>query len=142
MQPLAAGTYKLTDAGRALGSAATPGTALATGSTAGSWSLAPTSDGYYTLTDTATGLCADVKHGTTNGMGVVEQEGAGATAETCAPTESQKWQLEPVPGGYRIVDAITQQALQAPAAGGPVVQQPRDAARGYVWRFTTIGGKK
>jgi hexosaminidase len=142
VQPLPAGTYTLTDAGRALGSAAAPAAALTTGRAEGSWQLTPTADGYYTLTDTGSGLCADVSRGTKNGMGVVEQAGAGATAETCAADESQKWQLEPVAGGYRIVDAITQQALQAPAAGGPVVQQPRDAARGDVWRLQATGGRK
>jgi len=142
VQPLPAGSYRVTDAGRTLGSAAAPGDALTTGRAKGSWRLTPTSDGYYTLTDTASGLCADVTRGGKNNMGVVEQAGAAATAETCVTgSQSQLWQLEPVAGGYRIVDAITQQALEAPAAGGAVVQQPRDTARGDVWRLSAGGAK-
>ncbi|WP_329139876.1 family 20 glycosylhydrolase [Streptomyces sp. NBC_01476] len=141
VQPLPEGTYRLSAAGRALTAAGTAGTPLATGRTAGSWHLAPTADGYYRITDSGSGRCADVSHGAMNNMHVVVEEGAAATAETCAASESQKWQLEPVPGGYRVVDAITQQTLQAPRAGGPVVQQPRDVASNDVWRITAVRGR-
>lgn len=149
VQPLPEGSYRLSDAGGALAAPAAsaagapaPGTALTTGATAGTWHLVPTSDGYYQLVDTGSGLCADMSRGTMNNMHVVEQADASATAETCvAASESQKWQLEPVAGGYRVVNAITQLTLQSPRAGGPVVQEPRDTATGDVWRFTAVKGQ-
>ncbi|MEU5092653.1 family 20 glycosylhydrolase [Streptomyces sp. NPDC021356] len=139
VQPMKAGTYRLhSAAGGTLedGASAAPGTPLhATRAGSTDWLLEPTDDGYYRLVATGSGLCADVSRGTANPMHVVEQAGAAVTAETCTGTASQKWQLEPVPGGHRLVDAITQQAL-VPAAGGAVVQQPRDVARQDVWRIT------
>ena len=141
-QPVPDGSYVLrTSAGRltAPASAAAPLVADPRATTA-SWHLVPTDDGYYHLVAAGSGLCADVSHGSTNNMGVVEQEGAQATAEVCGSTESQKWQLEPFGGGYRVVDAITQQTLDAPAVGGPVVQQPRDLAHHDVWHITAVRG--
>ncbi len=140
VQPLEAGTYRLRAAGAALGegtSPAAPGTPLtAQGATAATaWELRPTDDGYYRLVAQDSGLCADVSRGTANNMHVIEQAGAAATAETCTAAPSQRWQLEPVPGGYRLVDAITQQTLVA-GADGSVVQQPRDVARHDVWNIT------
>ena len=143
VQPLPAGTFQVRGTGGALTAPATAGSPLAIDPNApadtSTWQLQPTTDGYYHLVAAGNGLCADVSRGQMNNMRVVEQAGAAATAETCGTSESQKWQLEPVPGGYRLVDAITQQALDAtdPAA---VVQQPRDVAVHDVWRFAATGG--
>ena len=57
------------------------------------------------------------------------------TAETCSTRASQEWQLEPVPGGYRIVNAITQEA--AVVNNGSVEQQPRVVATNDVWRVAS-----
>jgi hexosaminidase len=143
VQPLPAGTFEIRGTGGALTAPAAAGSALTVDPGApadtGTWQLQPTPDGYYHLVAAGSGLCADVSRGRTNNMHVVEEAGATATAETCGTSESQKWQLEPAPGGYRLVDAITQQALDAadPAA---VVQQPRDVARHDVWQFSAAGG--
>jgi hexosaminidase len=145
-QPLKAGAYALRDtrAGGALtaaGPPAGPGSPLTAArgadTPAATWRLRPTDDGYYQLVSGDSGLCADVSRGAANAMHVVEEAGAAATAETCATTQSQKWQLEPVRGGYRVVDAITQQALDV-TGGGAVVQQPRDTARHAVWHITPV----
>ena len=142
-QPLPAGSYTVRGDGGLLTAPASAATPLAVdpgaAASANVWQLRPTDDGYYHLV-TAGGLCADVSRGQANNMHVVEQEGAAATAETCGAAESQKWQLEPVPGGYRIVDAITQQTLDTAGGAGPVVQQPRDLARHGVWHLTQTGG--
>ncbi|MBC2866928.1 family 20 glycosylhydrolase [Streptomyces mexicanus] len=142
VQPLKAGTYRLRADGGALGestSPATPGTPLtAHDSTAApTWELRPTDDGYYRLVARDSGLCADVSRGAVNNMHVVEEAGAAATAEMCTSAPSQKWQLEPVSGGYRLVDAITQQTLVT-GPDGSVVQQPRDVARHDVWNITPV----
>ncbi len=144
-QPLPAGDYRLSaTAGSGLLSVppgtTAAGTALVADPAAdpatASWQLRPTDDGYYQLALGDSGLCAEISRGPANNMHVVEQEGATATAETCGAAETQKWQLEPVAGGYRIVDAITQEALDASGADGTVVQQPRDTARADVWAVT------
>jgi hexosaminidase len=148
VQPLKGGTYQLrsTDTGGALRDGASPvvpGTPLTAkagpDTAAAAWELRPTDDGYYQLVAGDSGLCADVSRGTANNMHVVEQAGAAATAETCTTSASQKWQLEPVHGGYRVVDAITQQTLVV-GADGAVVQQPRDVARHDVWRIAQAPG--
>jgi hexosaminidase len=144
-QPLQDGTYQLRSI-PAGGPLAAPSASAAPGSPLGAereapsdaatWHLQPTDDGYYRLALTGGGLCADMARGSANAMHVVEQEGAAATVETCSNVQSQKWQLEPVPGGYRIVNAITQQALEASSSNGSVVQQPRDIARHDIWHIT------
>jgi hexosaminidase len=145
VQPVPAGSYVVRGGAGALTAPAAAGSALTAGSgqaagAATAWQLQPTDDGYYRVVAAGSGLCADVVRGQTNNMHVVEQAGAAATAETCGTAQSQKWQLEPVPGGYRIVDAITQQTLDAPDGGAAVRQQPRDLARHDVWRLTPAGG--
>jgi hexosaminidase len=134
-QPLADGTYRV---GGLDVAGASPGSALTVNSPekATTWHLQPTDDGYYRLV-LPDGRCADMDRGPTNNMHVVEAAGAAATAETCGTAQSQKWQLEPAPGGYRIVNAITQEALDA--SGSTVVQQPRDVARHDVWHITEEG---
>jgi hexosaminidase len=143
VQPLPAGTFQVRGTGGLLTAPATAGSPLTVDPQAAAdtaaWQLQPTTDGYYHLVAAGSGLCADVSRGQANNMHVVEQIGAAATVETCGTSESQKWQLEPVPGGYRVVDAITQQTLDS-AGSGPVVQQPRDAATHAVWQFSAAGG--
>jgi hexosaminidase len=133
VQPVSQGSYVVRSRGGALTSPTTAASPLTVGRTRSTWTLQPTPDGYYRLVSDATGLCADLRRGTPNRLGVVEQEGAPVTAETCSSTRpAQEWQLEPVPGGYRIVNAITQEA--ATVQDGSVAQEPRSAATNDVWR--------
>ncbi|MEV6013799.1 RICIN domain-containing protein [Streptomyces sp. NPDC051976] len=83
------------------------------------WNVIPTSDDYYRLQSSDSGRCADIRPGAanqTNPLGVVEQAGASAIAESCAGTETQKGQLEPVTGGYAIVNAAVNQQWTTPPA--------------------------
>jgi hexosaminidase len=141
--PVPAGTYTVrADDGRTLTAGSSAGSALgaARGSRGASWRLTGTDDGYYQLVDPVSGLCADVAHGVANGMKVVEEIGAAATAETCSSATSQRWQLEAVHQGYRLVDAITQQALTVRGADGAVVQRPRDEASHATWHLSPAAG--
>ncbi|MEV6012348.1 family 20 glycosylhydrolase, partial [Streptomyces sp. NPDC051976] len=139
-QPLSGGSYTITNAGGQLAETDSTGAPLTTSGTAATtWHLLPTSDGYYRLQNGDSGRCADIRPSTANQanpLGVVEQAGASATAEWCTGTETQKWQIEPVTGGYSIVNATTQEALQPAGTTQLVVQQPRDAASNDVWSFT------
>ncbi|MEW2546852.1 family 20 glycosylhydrolase [Streptomyces sp. NPDC047002] len=144
--PVADGTYTIRAAAGggplgAGGGTGAPLTAARRGGAAPVWRLTATDDGYYRLVDAASGRCADVARGAVNGMKVVEETCAAATAETCSAAASQKWQLEPVSGGYRLVDAITQQALTVRAGGGAVVQRPRDTAARGAWRLMPAGAR-
>jgi hexosaminidase len=132
VQPVPGGSYQIRDNGGALTAPSTVSSALVVRHGKETWTLQPTDDGYYRLVSGSTGLCADMRRGTPNRLGVVEQEGAAVTAETCDGGTTQEWQIEPVPGGYRIVDAITQEA--ADVQSGNVVQEPRSAAHDDVWQ--------
>lgn len=135
VQPVAAGSYVLRNDGGVLSSPAAAAGQLTVGTQRQTWTLTPTADGYYQLKSDATGLCAEVRRGTRNRLGVVEQIGAPVTAETCTTGSSsttQRWQVERVAGGFRIVNAITQEA--ADVQGGAVVQEPRTAATHDVWQ--------
>ena len=138
IQPVPGGTYTIRDTatGGVLGTSGSASGATLTATTSGTdtWKLAPTSDGYYQMVSTATGLCAQIASGTPNRLGVIEQAGAPVSAQTCDTTaQTQKWQLEPAAGGYRIVNAITQEAASAPDTA--VVQQPRDVATADTWQI-------
>jgi len=131
IQPIVAGSYVIRGSQGVLTPPATAAGKLTIAWSASTWQLQPTSDGYYRLT--ANGLCADMSRGTANRLGVIEQEGTPATAETCTGGPTQEWQLEPVHGGVRIVNAITQEALDASGPAGTVVQQPRSVATRATW---------
>jgi hexosaminidase len=47
----------------------------------------------------------------------------------------QRWELAPAPGGYRLVNAITQMALSI-ADDGRLVQYPPDQHRPATWHLT------
>lgn len=134
-QPVPAGSYVLRNEGGVLTSPEAAAGQLTVGGDRQTWTLTPTADGYYQLKSDATGLCADMRRGTRNRLGVVQQIGAPVTAETCTTGSSsttQRWQVERVHGGFRIVNAITQEA--ADVQGGAVVQEPRTAATHDVWQ--------
>ena len=135
VQPLPAGTYVVEGDDGVLASPPAAAAPLVVGADDATWRLEPTADGYYRIASTATGLCADMRRGTPNRLGVVEREGSAVTAETCDSRTTQEWQLEPVSGGFRVVNAITQEAMDASGPGATVVQQPRVVAQHATWQI-------
>ncbi|MGW3291734.1 family 20 glycosylhydrolase [Streptomyces sp. NPDC001002] len=88
-----------------------------------------TADGYATLR-TADG-CLEVRGGKLT-LNVPLQPGVEATRETCDDRNTlQRWELEPVAGGYRLVNAITQMAVSP--VDGRLVQYPVDQRPPAVW---------
>jgi hexosaminidase len=91
-----------------------------------------TADGYLTLR-TADG-CLDVRGGKLT-LNVPLQPGVAATAQVCdAANTLQRWQLEPVAGGYRLVNAITRMTLSPD--DGRLVQYPPDQLPSIVWHLS------
>lgn len=80
------------------------------------WRLRPTVDGYCQLLSTGNGFCADLTRGARNPQGVVEQEGAPVTKETCGAAETQRWQIARTRHGFRIINAITEEVASATTA--------------------------
>ncbi len=140
-QPLRHGVYRIRNAatggrlGAEAGSTASGTDLVADPAGSTTWELTPTDDGYYQVKSSTDGLCAEVKHGTPNRLGVIEQPGATLSQETCSTANTQKWQLEPDRDGYRIVNATTQQAADASGPGRTVVQEPRDVAGRATWQI-------
>ncbi|MGP4043584.1 family 20 glycosylhydrolase [Streptomyces sp. 2A115] len=92
-----------------------------------------TPDGYVTLKK-ANG-CLEVRGGKLT-LNVPLQPGVEVTQETCDATNTlQRWQLVPSPGGYRLVNAITQMAVHV-ADDGRLVQYPPDQQPPAVWTLT------
>lgn len=93
-----------------------------------------TADGYVTLR-TAEG-CLEVRGGKLT-LNVPLQPGVEAAPQACdAQSTLQRWQLEPVTGGYRLVNAITRMALSV-AGDSRLVQYPPDRHPPAVWHLTT-----
>ncbi|MFI6935742.1 family 20 glycosylhydrolase [Streptomyces sp. NPDC050287] len=113
--PVADGTYTLTTDGRSL-----------------DVEVRRTADGYVTLR-TADG-CLEVRGGKLT-LNVPLQPGAEATWQTCDATNTlQRWELEPVEGGYRLVNVITQMTVSP--NGGRLVQYPPDQHPPAVWHLS------
>lgn len=92
-----------------------------------------TADGYVTLR-TAEG-CLEVRGGRLT-LNVPLQPGTEATRQSCdAENTLQRWELQPVPGGHRLVNAITRMAV-SPADDGRLVQYPPDQRPPAVWHLT------
>ncbi|MEV0224119.1 family 20 glycosylhydrolase [Streptomyces sp. NPDC050704] len=92
-----------------------------------------TPDGYVTLK--AANGCLEVRGGKLT-LNVPLQPGVEVTQETCDATNTlQRWQLVPAPGGYRLVNAITQMAVHV-ADDGRLVQYPPDQQPPAVWTLT------
>ncbi|MFS8197696.1 family 20 glycosylhydrolase [Streptomyces sp. CWNU-52B] len=93
-----------------------------------------TPDGYATLR-TADG-CLDVRGGKLT-LNVPLQPGIEVSEQTCdAANTLQRWQLLPAPGGYRLVNAITQMAVHV-TDDGRLAQYPPDQRRPTAWQVTT-----
>ncbi|MGP4005243.1 family 20 glycosylhydrolase [Streptomyces sp. 4N124] len=91
-----------------------------------------TADGYLTLR-TADG-CLEVRGGKLT-LNVPLQPGVEATAQVCDATNTlQRWELEPVAGGYRLVNAITRMTLSPD--DGRLAQYPPDRLPSAVWHLS------
>ncbi|MCW8378753.1 family 20 glycosylhydrolase [Streptomyces justiciae] len=95
--------------------------------------LARTADGYVTLRGPSG--CLAVSGGKLT-LNVPLQPGVQATWDSCAASNTlQRWQLQPVAGGYRLVNVITQMALSV-TDDGRIVQYPPDQHQPAVWQLT------
>lgn len=148
-QPLPDGAYEVSTPAGSLGTAQDGSASL--GSTTESLTFARTSDGYYTIKNSA-GQCLDVSRTGTMRLDVPVEIGTGLKFSSCANTTIHRWQVRKVTGGYTIVNAASQQHMSVsanltnvPVAGkgfkdvsdGLVVQTPADWAA-TTWRI--IGG--
>ncbi|CAM5325969.1 family 20 glycosylhydrolase [Streptomyces canus] len=96
-------------------------------------SVQRTADGYVTLRSAAG--CLAISGGKLT-LNVPLQPGVEATWDTCDPSGTlQRWELEPVAGGYRLVNAITRMALTV-ADDGRIVQYPSDQRTPAVWHLS------
>ncbi|MFI9758962.1 family 20 glycosylhydrolase [Streptomyces sp. NPDC051963] len=91
-----------------------------------------TADGYLTLR-TADG-CLEVRGGKLT-LNVPLQPGVEASAQACDTANTlQRWELEPVAGGHRLVNAITRMTLSPD--DGRLVQYPPDQRPSAVWHLS------
>nr|WSZ12990.1 family 20 glycosylhydrolase [Streptomyces canus] len=96
-------------------------------------SVQRTADGYATLRSAAG--CLAISGGKLT-LNVPLQPGVEATWDPCDPSGTlQRWELEPVAGGYRLVNAITQMALSV-TDDGRIVQYPADQRTPAVWHLS------
>ncbi|MFF0078226.1 family 20 glycosylhydrolase [Streptomyces canus] len=96
-------------------------------------SVQRTADGYVTLRSAAG--CLAISGGKLT-LNVPLQPGVEATWDTCDPSGTlQRWELEPVAGGYRLVNAITQMALTV-TDDGRIEQYPADQRTPAVWHLS------
>ncbi|MEV6282300.1 family 20 glycosylhydrolase [Kribbella sp. NPDC051770] len=119
--PVAAGTYSLSVGRNYLGASAAQ---LKLSRTESAWDVTPTTDGYYTLTDLATGRCAESRVGVRY-LNTPLQPGTPITAEACDSTNRlQRWQLTKSGGRITLVNAITRMVATLDSSGGLVQQIP------------------
>lgn len=91
-----------------------------------------TPDGYLTLRGPAG--CLAVSGGKLT-LNVPLQPGVEATWDTCAAANTlQRWEVQRVAGGYRLVNVITQMAMSV--TDGRIVQYPPDQHPPAVWHLT------
>ncbi|MYT09998.1 MULTISPECIES: family 20 glycosylhydrolase [Streptomyces] len=96
-------------------------------------SVQRTADGYVNLRS-ASG-CLAISGGKLT-LNVPLQPGVEATWDTCDATNTlQRWEPEPVAGGYRLVNAITRMALTV-TDDGRIVQYPPDQRTPAVWHLS------
>ena len=92
-----------------------------------------TADGYVTLRSGSG--CLAISGGKLT-LNVPLQPGVEATWDSCGATNTlQRWELEPAAGGYRLVNAITQMALNV-TDDGRIVQYPVDQRTPTVWHLS------
>ncbi|MGI5460044.1 family 20 glycosylhydrolase [Streptomyces sp. CA-249302] len=96
-------------------------------------SVSRTADGYAAL-KTSDG-CLEVTGGKLT-LNVPLQPGVELDRAACDSSSTlQRWQLEPTEGGYRLVNAITQMAVNV-TDDGRLVQYPPDRDTPAVWHLT------
>ncbi|MFJ2176990.1 family 20 glycosylhydrolase [Streptomyces sp. NPDC087851] len=119
--PLPDGTYTLRDANGQLPAAARR--------------ITRTVDGYVTLTDPATGRCAEIRSGRLT-LNTPLEPGSPVTQEVCSAANTlQRWHLTPVPGGFHLTHAITRMSVVL-TTEGRWVQYPPDQRPPTVWTLT------
>ncbi|TCO22111.1 hexosaminidase [Kribbella steppae] len=123
--PVTAGTYSLATGGKFLGPKDnTEGAPLTLGGTESAWDVTPTTDGYYTLTNLASGRCAESRLGTRY-LNTPLEPGTAITAQTCDTTNRlQRWQLAKSGDRITLVNAITR--MVATFDGSGLIQQIPD----------------
>jgi hexosaminidase len=123
--PVAAGTYTVAAGKKFLGPKdAAEGSPLALSNTESAWDVTPTTDGYYTLTNLATGRCAESRLGTRY-LNTPLEPGKPITAQTCDATNRlQRWQLAKNRDGVTLINAITRMVATFDTNGGLVQQLP------------------
>lgn len=108
------------------------GTSLKTGAGSDTFDLKATEDGYYRIT-TPKGSCLRMQGGKLWLGAPLDDKLAITVAADCAADNLEKWQIKPVAGGYRLINAITQ--MPVTVAGGVLVQRPADRATPAVLSF-------
>ena len=104
--------------------------------TTGTFTVVRTPDGYATLKSATTGRCLEIRGGKLT-LNVPLQPGTTATEQPCDATNTlQRWVVEPTPGGYRLLNAITRMALVT-TEDGRLAQYPPDQRAPGVWEFST-----
>ncbi|MGC4941013.1 family 20 glycosylhydrolase [Kribbella sp. DT2] len=121
--PVAAGTYSLS-AGRDYLGGSTEGGQLKLESAESAWDVTPTTDGYYTLTNLATGRCAESRVGVRY-LNTPLQPGTPITGQSCDSTNRlQRWQLAKSGSRITLVNAITRMVATLDRRGGLIQQIP------------------
>ncbi|MGW2845613.1 family 20 glycosylhydrolase [Streptomyces sp. NPDC001108] len=119
--PLPDGTYRLTSGAKSLSSADGSGVSLVRGGTT-AWTLAATSDGYYTARPAGTDQCLDAVRGRKY-LGAPLEVGAELSLGDCSTaSRTQRWQLDTAAGTLVLRNAISQLRLTERAADGAAVQ--------------------
>ncbi|WP_370517733.1 family 20 glycosylhydrolase [Streptomyces acidiscabies] len=99
----------------------------------GTYDIARTADGYVTLRASDGGL--DIRGGRLT-LNTPLQPGVVATRAACdASSTVQRWELQPVPGGYLLVNAITRMTISA-TSDGRLAQYPPDQQPPTVWQLS------
>ncbi|MFJ7998568.1 family 20 glycosylhydrolase [Streptomyces sp. NPDC096310] len=94
-----------------------------------------TADGYVTLTDPATGRCAETRSGRLT-LNTPLEPGSPVTQEACSAASTlQRWQLTPVQGGFHLTQAITRMSVVL-TTDGRWLQYPPDQRPPTVWTLT------
>ncbi|GAB6897018.1 hypothetical protein JCM9957A_01060 [Kineosporia succinea] len=128
-RPLRDGSYRMKVRSGAVG---VQGTTLTTGARGETFTLKATDDGYYRLS-TSAGSCVRMQGGKLWLGSPLDDRLPLSVVATCQGDNLEKWQIKPVPGGYRLINAITQ--MPVTVLDGVLVQRPADRAAPAVFTF-------
>ena len=108
-------------------------TLSAAGRSYGTYDIARTPDGYLTLR--APDGCLDIRGGKLT-LNTPLQPGVALTRATCDTANTvQRWELQPAPGGYLLLNAITRMTI-SPTSDGGLAQYPPDRLPSTVWQLS------